>query len=196
MWPKIIVIVIDWFCYLCAHQDQFASFSRHGNMFLQYHHIKPCYSVQTAHWDETCCTMYKRSKHLNCTVVVLPICPNTIVYEHHIHYWWFGILCCGSVVATFSVTFLQCHLMSGVWPLQSILLLQALDLMAEGEHGTAVSRHLVLYISSDGSWVRVPHAGLYVTVTLHCTCPWVLYHPRMHGHYRRQRESKDNGQDR
>ena len=57
----------------------------------------------------------------------------------------------GSVVTTFSVMFLQCHLMSWVQTLQSVVLLQAMDLMAEGKHGAAVSRPLVLYISRDGS---------------------------------------------
>ena len=71
---------------------------------------------------------------------------NANVYEYHIHRWWFSIPCCGRMVGTFSVMFLQCHLMSWVWPLQSMLLLQALDPMAEGKHGTTVSRPLVLYI--------------------------------------------------
>ena len=48
-----------------------------------------------------------------------------------------------------------------------MLLLQALDLMAEGKHDTSVSRPLVLYISSDGSWVCVPHTGLYVLPSPH-----------------------------
>ena len=52
----------------------------------------------------------------------------------------------GSVVATFSVMFLQCHLMSWVRTLQSMVLLQALDLVAEEKHGTTVSRPFSLYI--------------------------------------------------
>ena len=40
-----------------------------------------------------------------------------------------------------------------------MLLLQALDLMAERKQGTTVSRPLVLYISSDGSWAHVPPTG-------------------------------------
>ena len=136
---------------------------------------------------ETCCTIYNRSKHLNCMrySCAVHVCPNANVYEYHIHHWWFSILCCGSVVATVSATLLQCHLMSWIWPLQSMLLLQAVDLMAEGKHGTAVSRPLTLYKFSDDSWVPVSHTGLiYIdintTITPHFTCPWVLYISSQH----------------
>ena len=125
---------------------------------------------------------------------------NANVYHYHIHHWWFSIPCCGRMITTFSVTFLQCHLMSGVWLLQSMLLMQALDLVAEGKHDTSVSRPVILDISSDASWVRVsPSTYIYLyictTITPHCTCPWVLYHPGIHGHYRRQQETKSNGRD-
>ena len=118
---------------------------------------------------------------------------NANVYEYHIHHWWFSILCCGSMVATFSVTFLQCHLMSWVWPLQSVLLLQVLGLMAEGKRSTTVSRPLICtYLEMVHGFVCHP-LGLYIctTITPHCTCPWVLYHPSSHGHFRRRRETNE-----
>ena len=49
-----------------------------------------------------------------------------------------------------------------------MLLLQALDLMAEGKHIAAVSRPLDLYKFSDDSWVPVSHTGpIYIYIYIY-----------------------------